>query len=41
MGAGAFEARTQPDVLADGGGAGVFLDSRGISANGGIGGIYA
>ena len=40
-GAGAFEARTQSDVLASGGGAGIFLDSRGISANGGIGGISA
>ena len=38
-GAGAFEARTQPDVLADGGCAGVFLDSCGISADGGVGGV--
>ena len=39
FGAGAFEARTQPDVLADGGCAGVFLDSCGISADGGVGGV--
>ena len=39
LGAGAFEARTQPDVLADGGCAGVFLDSCGISADGGVGGV--
>ena len=38
-GAGAFEARTQPDVLADGGCAGVFLDSCGISADGGVGDV--
>ena len=34
-----FGGRTQPDVLADGGCAGVFLDSCGISADGGVGDV--